>query len=202
VLYRRRDHFDDRSATAVALLHDEITRFQTLVTDLLELARSDQVADREDVAVADLARQVCRDRNLPGDLVTVAADTPTTWSVERRRMEQILVNLLDNAVRHGGGPAAVHLAVHCRDGDPRQYATIDVDDTGPGIAPDYRQAVFHRFVRGSGARARGDSDGTGLGLALVAQHVAAHDGRVEVVDRPGGGARFHVELPLEPACAG
>lgn len=202
VLYRRRDHFDDRSATAVTLLHDEITRFQTLVTDLLELARADQVADREEVAVVDLARQVCKDRNLPADLVTVAAGTPITWPVEPRRLEQILVNLLDNAARHGGGPTEVHLAVESGDGGPARYATIDVDDTGPGVAPDHRQTIFDRFVRGPGASARGNSDGTGLGLALVAQHVAAHGGRVEVTDRPGGGARFHVELPLEPSCAG
>jgi signal transduction histidine kinase len=202
VLYRRRAQFDDRAATAITLLHDEITRFQTLVTDLLELARADQVADREGVAVADLARQVCRDRNLPADLVTVAADTPVTWPVERRRLEQVLVNLLDNAVHHGGGPAGVSLAVRCGDRDAPGWGTIDVDDTGPGVAPDQRQAIFHRFVRGAGSGARGDSDGTGLGLALVAQHVAAHGGRVEVLDRPGGGARFHVELPLEPACAG
>jgi signal transduction histidine kinase len=173
-----------------------------LVTDLLELARSDQLADREDVAVAELARRVCRDRNLSADLVTVAADTPITWPVERRRLEQILVNLLDNAARHGGGPSGIALAVRCADRDLPRRGTIDVDDTGPGVAPDQRQTIFHRFVRGPGAGARGDSDGTGLGLALVAQHVAAHGGRVQVLDRPGGGARFHVELPLEPPCAG
>jgi signal transduction histidine kinase len=201
VLYRRRDDFDDRTALAVTLLHDEVTRFQTLVTDLLELARSDQVADREDVAVAELARQVCAHRNLPAELVTIASGTPATWPVERRRLEQILVNLLDNAASHGGGPAGVHLAVRGLNGAHR-WGCIDVDDTGPGIAPDNRQTIFHRFVRGPGASARGDNDGTGLGLALVAQHVAAHGGRVEVLDRPGGGARFHVELPLERSCGG
>jgi signal transduction histidine kinase len=56
--------------------------------------------------------------------------------------------------------------------------------------------VFDRFVRGRAARDRGSSDGTGLGLALVAQHAAAHGGRVAVLDRPGGGARFRVELPV------
>jgi len=55
--------------------------------------------------------------------------------------------------------------------------------------------VFDRFARGRAASARGGSDGTGLGLALVAQHVLAHRGSIEVLDRPGGGARFRLVLP-------
>ena len=64
-----------------------------------------------------------------------------------------------------------------------------------GINPQDRKAIFDRFVRGRTASARGDSEGTGLGLALVARHASAHGGRVFVTDRPGGGARFRVELP-------
>ena len=72
---------------------------------------------------------------------------------------------------------------------------LEVDDEGPGVRPEDRAAIFDRFVRGHAASARGDSDGTGLGLALVARHAAAHGGRATVADRPGGGARFRVELP-------
>ena len=57
--------------------------------------------------------------------------------------------------------------------------------------------MFDRFARGRASSMRGGSDGTGLGLALVAQHVLAHRGSVAVLDRPGGGARFRVELPGE-----
>jgi two-component system, OmpR family, sensor histidine kinase MtrB len=74
---------------------------------------------------------------------------------------------------------------------------VEVDDEGPGVLEDDRDTIFNPFVRGRAAHARGDSDGTGLGLALVAQHVAAHGGATRVLDRPGGGARFRVELPLE-----
>jgi two-component system sensor histidine kinase MtrB len=59
--------------------------------------------------------------------------------------------------------------------------------------------IFDRFVRGRTAHARRDDGGAGLGLALVAQHAAAHGGTVVVTDRPGGGARFRLELPAEPS---
>jgi len=110
------------------------------------------------------------------------------WNVDRRRFEQVLTNLLDNADQHGGGAIAVRLG--------RVAATryLEVDDEGPGVSPDERDVIFDRFVRGRSAGARGHGEGTGLGLALVAQHVHAHGGRIQVVDRPGGGARFRVEL--------
>jgi signal transduction histidine kinase len=93
------------------------------------------------------------------------------------------------AGRHGGGPVAIRLTQ--QDG----VRVIEVDDDGPGVVPEDRDIIFQPFVRGRGASARGDGEGTGLGLALVAQHVDVHGGRVSVVDRPGGGARFRVELP-------
>ncbi|WP_175543688.1 sensor histidine kinase [Micromonospora pattaloongensis] len=189
VLTRRRAALDDRTATAADLVAVEIQRFQTLVNDLLELARSDQPARREPVDIAALARQVCRSRGLPDDIVEVAEGAAVTWHVDRRRVRQLLGNLVDNAVDHGGGPVAVRI------GGAGVTGQLDVDDEGPGVSPEDKDVIFDRFVRGRAAAARGSSDGTGLGLALVAQHVAAHQGRVAVLDRPGGGARFRVELP-------
>ncbi|WP_089255236.1 sensor histidine kinase [Asanoa hainanensis] len=188
VLTRRRDTLDERSAAAASLVSVEIQRFQVLVNDLLELARSDQPAQREPVAVAELARHVCRSRRLPEDLVILVDGTPQRWHVDRKRFRQMLGNLLDNAVQHGGGPVAVRLGA---EGD-RCY--LEVDDEGPGVPPADRDTVFGRFVRGRAATARGDSAGTGLGLALVAQHAAAHQGGAVILDRPGGGARFRVDL--------
>ncbi|GAA1655349.1 HAMP domain-containing sensor histidine kinase [Saccharothrix algeriensis] len=192
VLARRRAHLDQRTATAAALLAEEVARFQVLVTDLIELSRSDRHADRAAVDVPALARRLCQARGLPPDLVGTAPATDAIWQVDRRRIEQILANLLDNAQRHGGGVVAVRLAR--RDG----AYLIQVDDDGPGVSPDDREAIFDRFVRGRSG-ARGDGDGTGLGLALVAQHAEAHGGRAGVADRPGGGARFEVVLPRVPS---
>jgi signal transduction histidine kinase len=63
------------------------------------------------------------------------------------------------------------------------------------VAEDQRATIFDRFVRGPAANARGAGDGTGLGLAIVAEHAAAHGGRAVVGERPGGGARFRIEVP-------
>jgi signal transduction histidine kinase len=189
VLTRRRDSLDGRTARAVDLVTGEITRFEALVTDLLELSRGDLPPERERVDIAELARQVCRGRRLPPDIVTVAPDVDPTWHVDRRRMEQAMTNLVDNACRYGGGPVAIRMSRTDR------HLCLDVDDDGPGVAPADRESIFDRFVRGHTANARGDHDGTGLGLALVSGHVAAHGGQVYVTDRPGGGARFRVELP-------
>ena len=187
VLDRRRDQLDSRSATAAGLVSDEVRRFQHLVHDLLILARTDQPADRSPVDVLDLARSAGRERGIPAGVITATGGT--TWSVDRRRVGQLLGNLLDNAAGHGGGVVAVRLV---RDGGD---GTIEVDDEGPGVGPEDKPVIFDRFVRGRAAGTRGDADGTGLGLAIVAQHAAAHGGRATVLDRPGGGARFRVDLP-------
>jgi two-component system sensor histidine kinase MtrB len=189
VIDKRRDLLDERSATAITLLTAEVDRFRRLVDDLIELARSDQPAVSEPVDVPELARRVCRSRDLPAALVEVAPGAPAIWRVDRRRVEQMLGNLIDNAIRYGGGPLAVRVGP----------GFLEVDDAGPGVAEHDRPTLFDRFVRGPAANARGDGDGTGLGLAIVAEHAAAHGGAVSVGDRPGGGARFRIDLPAEPA---
>ncbi|WP_199517364.1 sensor histidine kinase [Nucisporomicrobium flavum] len=189
VVDRRRDGMDPKAAAAVGLISEEVGRFQDLVDDLLELARSDRPADREPTDLRGLVARVCRARGLPEDLLEVEPGTPEVWPVDRRRIEQALRNLLDNAVRYGGGPVAVRL------GRAGERHVIEVDDAGPGIAEENRTVIFDRFVRGPAANARGGGDGTGLGLSIVARHAAAHGGTVTAGERPGGGARFRVELP-------
>jgi signal transduction histidine kinase len=132
---------------------------------------------------------VCRVRDVSDDIVQADDAAAPTWQVDPRRVEQILVNLIDNARRHGGGPVAVRLATAAG------RHVIEVDDAGPGVPDADKQAIFDRFVRGRAAGSRGRGDGTGLGLALVREHAVAHRGTASVVDRPGGGARFRVEFP-------
>jgi two-component system sensor histidine kinase MtrB len=188
VIDKRRDRLDERT-TAAGLLTAEIERFQTLVHDLLELARSDQPVQRERVDMLALVTRVCLARRAPVDVVDATADAPVMWCVDRRRVEQVLINLIDNAMRYGGGPTAVRV------GD----GFIEVDDAGPGVAEADRVSIFDRFVRGPAANARGDTGGTGLGLAIVAEHAAAHGGYATVTASPAGGARFRIDLPgLQP----
>ncbi|MDG4787831.1 HAMP domain-containing sensor histidine kinase [Micromonospora sp. WMMD1102] len=186
LLERRREHLDERTATAARLVAEEVHRFQRLVHDLLELARGDLSVERQEINAPALARQVCRSRGLSEALVRSSGTS--RWWVDPRRLRQVIGNLLDNAHAYGGGPCAVHL----RAGDGRYV--VEVDDEGPGVDPVDRENIFLPFVRGRSANSRGASDGTGLGLALVVQHASAHSGRAAVQDRPGGGARFRVEL--------
>jgi signal transduction histidine kinase len=103
-------------------------------------------------------------------------------------LRRVLGNLGDNAARHAASRVAFALAE--RDG----AVVLDVDDDGPGIAPEDRPRVFGRFVRLDDARAR-DAGGSGLGLAIVAEVVGAHGGSVSIANGRLGGARFTVRLP-------
>jgi signal transduction histidine kinase len=107
--------------------------------------------------------------------------------LDKRRLERIVVNLLDNARNHADGPARIAL----EDGT-RNTLRLVVEDSGPGVPPNERDHIFERFYRGTEARRR---VGTGLGLALVSEHATAMGGRAWVEDRRGGGARFVVSLP-------
>ena len=191
LLSRRRAEMPGTAARAVDLLGAEVHRFQRTVVDLLEISREDQTNDGQVLETLDLAELV---RNVlaarPEDAPDLEADgPPALLRGDRRRLERVVGNLLDNAGCYGGG--AVRVAV-CRRG---KRLRLEVDDCGPGVPEELRERVFERFARGARAGQRGADSGAGLGLALVAQHVTRHDGAVWVEDRPGGGARFVVDLP-------
>jgi two-component system, OmpR family, sensor histidine kinase MtrB len=189
LLRRRRAELPDTAARAVDLLGSEVHRFQRMVVDLLEISRDDQIDDDralETLDVAELVRNVLAGR--PGG-PPLETDGPALVVGDRRRLDRVVANLLDNADRYAGG--AVRVAVQRTDG----WVRLEVDDQGPGIPEQLRQRVFERFARGNRAGQRGTDTGTGLGLALVAQHVVRHRGEARVEDRPGGGARFIIELP-------
>jgi len=186
VLHRRRAELPPGPRQAVELLDTDLRRFRRMVDDLLEISRGDQ--DRSTHELVDLAELVAAVTQERGPLPLDVDAHP--WIVaDRRRLERVVVNLLDNANRHGKG--VVRLGILSRDG----WARMEVDDAGPGVPAADREHVFERFSRGSPADRDTTDSGVGLGLALVAQHVREHDGRAWVAERPGGGARFVVELP-------
>ena len=191
VLVRRRDEASPAARHAIDLLDADLRRFRRLVRDLLEISRVDQGAFRlsaERLDLAELARYVVA-RSSTGDrAVPVEAPRPVPVLGDRRRLEQVVSNLVDNAEGHGRG--LVRVAVCQAD----RVARLEVDDAGPGVPVEDRERIFERFARVSDRDRRIEDTGSGLGLALVAQHVRLHSGRVWVTDRPGGGARFVVEL--------
>jgi len=199
VLDGRRDDIPERAQQALDVVVDQVRRFDSMVIDLLELARLDAGAtdlNVEDVALIDLTQRVAARYGEPDVPIVVARGAPAEVAIDKVRFERILGNLLENARNHGGGALRIELTPA-----PSNRFRLAVEDGGPGVANGERERIFERFARGSAARHR---IGTGLGLALVAEHSAAMDGTAWVQDRVGGGARFVVELPerVGPVSAG
>ncbi|HSE10820.1 MAG TPA: HAMP domain-containing sensor histidine kinase [Nocardioidaceae bacterium] len=176
-------------------LLEETLRMQTLVDQLLLLARSDagrMSRGREWVDLDDTVASVVRSRRLDGSRLDVRVDTravdPVQVVGDPMLLAQVVRNLLDNALRHATSEVRVSLSED--DGS----AVLVVDDDGPGVPQESRTEVFRRFTRLDEARHR-DSGGVGLGLAIVADVVRVHGGDVTVTDSPTGGARFTVRLP-------
>ena len=186
---RRRSQSTESAEDALDVLDVELQRFTGLVLDLLDISRMEAGVATLDVAEAEpgaLVHSIVRASAQPNVPVRVEPSAPKLVRVDRRRVGQVLTNLLDNADSYAGGAVSVVVA-----GTP-EWLLIAVDDAGPGIPPDEREYVFDRFARGrSAARA----DGSGLGLALVVEHVRLHEGVVWVEDAPAGGARFVVAIP-------
>jgi signal transduction histidine kinase len=180
---------------AAGTLIPEAHRMQALVDDLLLLARADErgLAIRsEDVDLDDLveaeAQRLRRETSLEVDTDL----TPTRVVGDATALSRVLRNLLDNAERHAA--SRVEVAVQpCGD-----HAVVTAADDGPGIPLPDRDRVFDRFVRLDPDRAR-SGGGAGLGLAIVREIVAAHHGSVAIDDRPSGGTRVTVQLPVVKA---
>ncbi|MFP3900471.1 MAG: ATP-binding protein [Acidimicrobiia bacterium] len=196
VVNRRRAELPVEAAEAVDALDAQVKSFNQLVLDLLEISRFDAGTaelDSREVGLVELCRAVVAEGPRPDLPVDATTTGPVRAVVDPRRMRQVISNLLENAERYAGGAVAVTV----RPTD-RGTVRIEVDDAGPGVRPEDRELIFARFARGGSADAPGAPRGTGLGLALSAQHVALHGGTLTVEDRPGGGARFIVEIPRGP----
>jgi signal transduction histidine kinase len=196
VLAGRRDELPERARAALDLLEADVARFQRLVEDLLEISRFDAgVAqlNREEVRLGELVRRAVAAAGADVPIELSPAAEHLAVSVDKRRMERVIANLVENAGFYGSGATKVRVD------RGRTVARIGVEDDGPGVPPEEREAVFRRFFRGSAAgKRRSGGQGSGLGLALVAEHVRLHGGRVWVEEGEGGtGARFVIELPVE-----
>lgn len=194
VVVARREDLPERARQGLDLLAAEVARFEGLVEDLLEISRIDAGVEElatEEVVVAEFVLNAVRSTHTGPVPIEIEAEAASlVVRADKRRLERVVTNLLDNAHRHGGGPVRVrveHTGGHAR---------VAVEDAGPGVSAGEHDRIFERFARGSAAGRRGTGGGTGLGLALVREHVRLHGGRVWAENRAGGGSRFVVELPV------
>ena len=186
---------DAECRTVLASTREEVERLRRLVEGLLALARIDagQIDQgRELVRAAELASQAlgAEAKDLAGACckTTVEVDEDPELEGHRALLEVALTNLLRNAARHASG-AEVVLRVSRLD----DYAVFDVDDGGPGVASEDREALFDRFARAPGARER-DREGLGLGLPLAREVARRHGGDCVLSRSPLGGLRARLTV--------
>jgi signal transduction histidine kinase len=204
LLARRQDDLPPDARRLISQAERHVQRLNRNVEDLLDLAQLQE-------AKIELQREFTGARALLGEIAAthepvVAAkrqhlrvaceDGLPPVLVDRRRMQQIVGNLVQNASRYAPEDTTIEL------GAERSGATVrlTVADEGPGVPAGERERIFDKFYRGE--RTKGVTSGTGLGLAIARTLVELHGGRIGVEDRPGGGARFVVEIPHEPAPEG
>jgi signal transduction histidine kinase len=160
-----------------------------LVDDLLDLDRIERgqlQPERESTDVGELARRLAREApGLAGHPIRVEADDGLV-EVDAVKAERIVDNLLGNAGKHTPLGTPIRVEVHTR----ANGVVLVVEDEGPGVPDDMKDAVFEPFRQGEDARG-----GVGIGLSLVRRFAELHGGTAHVEDRPGGGARFVVTLP-------
>ncbi len=176
--------------------HEESLRLSRLVRNLLDMTRLDAGALKvqkelqpiEEVVGAALNRM--EDRLRGRNVSTGVADDLPLVPIDSALIEQVLINLIENATKYTPASSAIEVAAHL-DGEA---IVVDVSDRGPGVAEEDRERVFDKFFR---VHER-EGGGVGLGLTICRGIVEAHGGRIWVEPREGGGATFRFSLPLGP----
>ncbi|MEO7061623.1 MAG: MtrAB system histidine kinase MtrB, partial [Lapillicoccus sp.] len=200
LIHDSRADFDPTVSRSAELLHNELDRFESLLTDLLEISRFDAGAAVLDLEPTDLRRSVARVVDANASLAERRStridisqpDHPCEAEIDSRRVERIIRNLLVNAIEHGEGrPIEVTVA------EDESAVAVSVRDHGLGLRPGEGAMVFNRFWRADPARAR-TTGGTGLGLAISLEDARLHDGWLQAWGAPGQGSCFRLTLPKVP----
>jgi PAS domain S-box-containing protein len=202
---RRAEMLDERGRRQLEVIRSSVDRLAVLVDSVLEAASLDRGAVPLNPADTDLSslasevvenlRPVAEERELE---LVVLSPAPVRIRADHSRLEQVIWNLVDNAIGYASRRVTVSIRSTARDELRPQGAEVTVEDDGPGVPQDEREAVFQPFHRGQRAGLR---RGTGLGLAICRSVVDAHGGRIWIGDAPGGGAQFRFWIPArsEPA---
>jgi signal transduction histidine kinase len=193
VLQEHLDRMPPDARRAAELLVGDVARLRRLVEDLTNLASLD--AGREEVRIEpfDLGALVdatVRSRGWDGR-VAIRSE-PVHVATDRSRIDRIVANLIGNALEHGGDRVAIRV------GRDEAGPFVEVDDAGPGIAPEHLPLVFDRFYRADASRS---GPGSGLGLAIARENARLLGGEIEVRSEPGAGSRFTLRLPEDRGVA-
>ncbi|WP_327352301.1 HAMP domain-containing sensor histidine kinase [Streptomyces sp. NBC_01304] len=191
VLDEDAERLDEDTASAVRLISTETGRLAVLVEDLMEISRFDAKAaelNRDEVDAAETIRKTLQRRRWEGEIRTELQDGVRA-SLDPRRFDVVIANLVGNALKHGEAPVTVRMRAE------GPQLVVEVADSGPGLAPEVLPHIFDRFFKADAARTR--SAGSGLGLAITQENVRLHGGTLRAANGPSGGAVFTVELPKE-----
>jgi signal transduction histidine kinase len=183
---------------------EEIDRLTRIVDQLLIISRLDAGQagiGKERVNLAELATSTAEQMRLLADekriVIRFSVQPIVNVAGDRLRLKQILVNLLDNAIKYTPEKGAIELIVRAESA----RALVGVSDSGMGIAPEEVPYIFDRFYRTDKARTR-ETGGAGLGLSIVKAIVTAHEGRFSVMSSEGEGTTVWVDLPLATHLSG
>jgi hypothetical protein len=191
---------DDQKRVMLETVNADADRVTRLITELLDVSRIEagrMEIHRQLVSIPDRVAKIVAGRVAAGDVadrfrVVAAAGVPETW-LDADKVDQILGNLIENAVRHGAGTVTVVVepleTAEARAMSAAEGVAVSVRDEGDGVAPELVPRVFRQFWR---AKRRG---GAGLGLYIVKGLVEAHGGAITVQRAPGGGAEFRFTMP-------
>ncbi|MGW2561629.1 MtrAB system histidine kinase MtrB [Streptomyces sp. NPDC001514] len=197
VIHEARSDFDPVTARSAELLGDQLDRFESLLSDLLEISRFDAGAaalEAEPIDLREVVRRVIGGAEplaeRKGTRIRVVGDEqPVVAEADARRIERVLRNLVVNAVEHGEGRDVV-----VRMASAGGAVALAVRDYGVGLKPGEATRVFNRFWRADPARAR-TTGGTGLGLSIAVEDARLHGGWLQAWGEPGGGSQFRLTLP-------
>jgi signal transduction histidine kinase len=195
VLQRRAERDPSAPVDRVGLMRlvDQSLRLKRLVVDLLDVSRLDQgslIGEREEVDLSELVRDLVSNEGPRWGRVNIACDEPVIVAVDPPRFEQVVNNLIENALKYSPQQSDVFVKLWCEKGEAR----LSVRDEGIGIPIDDQPLVFERFHRARNVDDRRFA-GMGLGLYIARGIVEQHGGRIWVDSAPGAGSTFSVALP-------
>ena len=191
---------NDERERFLSIIESEGKRLGTLLSDLLDLTKIETGVSEihpVNIDIADLIRETVGIIPVPEDVklrVEVPQDRPFCGRADHDRIKQVLMNLVDNAIRYAS-PGEVTVAIHQVD----HKLQIDVSDTGAGLSPEDASRVFDKFYRSRSAK-KMKSKGSGLGLTIAKNIVEAHGGEIWVKSEKGKGSTFSFTIPEGENC--